>query len=62
MGWQCPSPGDLPDPGIEPTSLLSPALADGFLTTRALGKPFVPAEELKHVVMYVPSEGTRLLL
>ena len=25
-----PSPGDLPDPGIEPTS---PALADGFFTT-----------------------------
>ena len=28
-----PSPGDLPDPGIEPASLRSPALADGFLTT-----------------------------
>jgi len=26
-----PSPGDLPDPGIEPTSLMSPALADEFL-------------------------------
>ena len=24
-------PGDLPDPGIEPTSLMSPALAGGFL-------------------------------
>ena len=23
-------PGDLPDPGIEPTSLMSPALAGGF--------------------------------
>ena len=29
----CPSPGDLPDPGIEPTSLASPALAGGFFTT-----------------------------
>ena len=29
----CPPPGDLPDPGIEPTSLMSPALADGFFTT-----------------------------
>ena len=28
-----PSPGDLPDPGIEPTSLMSPALASGFFTT-----------------------------
>ena len=24
------APGDLPDPGIEPVSLLSPALAGGF--------------------------------
>ena len=30
-----PSPGDLPDPGIEPTSLMSPALAGGFFTTSA---------------------------
>ena len=28
-----PSSGDLPDPGIEPTSLVSPALAGGFFTT-----------------------------
>ena len=27
--------GDLPDPGIEPTSLMSPALAGRFLTTNA---------------------------
>ena len=26
-GLPCPSPGDLPDPGIEPVSLTSPALA-----------------------------------
>ena len=26
-------PGDLPDPGIEPPSLVSPALAGGFFTT-----------------------------
>ena len=30
-----PSPGDLPDPGIQPTSLMSPALACGFFTTSA---------------------------
>ena len=29
------SPGDLPDPGIEPTSLVSPALAGRFFTTSA---------------------------
>ena len=28
-----PSPGDLPDPGIEPVSLKLPALADMFFTT-----------------------------
>ena len=28
-------PGDLPDPGVEPVSLLSPALAGGFFTISA---------------------------
>ena len=28
-----PPPGDLPDPGIEPTSLISPVLTGGFFTT-----------------------------
>ena len=32
-GLPFPSPGDLPDRGIEPTSLSSPALADGFFTS-----------------------------
>ena len=32
-GLPCPPPGDLPDPGIEPMTLASPALADGFFTT-----------------------------
>ena len=32
-GLQCAPPGDLPDPGFEPTSLMSPALADRFFTT-----------------------------
>ena len=31
----CPSPVDLPNPGTEPTSLVSPALAGGFFTTSA---------------------------
>ena len=35
------SPGDLPDPGIKPASLLSPALADEFFTASATwGAPF----------------------
>ena len=32
-------PGDLPDPGIKPESLVSPALAGRFFTTEPLGKP-----------------------
>ena len=35
-GLSCPSPGDLPDPGIEPTSLTSPALAVGFFTVSTI--------------------------
>ena len=31
-GFSCPPPGDLPDPGIKPESLMSPALAGGFFT------------------------------
>ena len=31
-----PIPGDLPDPGIEHESLVSPALARGFVTTAPL--------------------------
>ena len=32
-GLPFPSPGDIPDPGIESVSLVSPALAGGFFTT-----------------------------
>ena len=38
-GLPCPPPGDLPDLGIEPASLTSPALAGGFFTTVPRGKP-----------------------
>ena len=34
-----PSPGDLPNPGIKPPSLSSPALASEFFTTIPLEKP-----------------------
>ena len=34
-----PTPGDLPNPGIEPTSLVSPALAGRLPTTMPPGKP-----------------------
>ena len=39
-GLSCPPPGDLSHPGIEPTSLMSPALAGRFFTVAPPGKPF----------------------
>ena len=44
-GLPCPPPGDLPDPGIEPASLTSPALARGFFTTSTtweVNGPIIP--------------------
>ena len=38
-GLLFPTPGDLPDPGIEPAAPASPALAGGFFTTEPSGKP-----------------------
>ena len=40
-GLPFPSKGDLPNPGIKPTSLKSPALAGGFFTSRATWKDTV---------------------
>ena len=34
-----PTPGGFPDPRIDPTPLVSPALADGFFTAAPPGKP-----------------------
>ena len=38
-GLPCSPPEDLPNPGIEPASLMSPALAGGFLPLAPPGKP-----------------------
>jgi len=38
-GLPFPTLGDLLDPGIEPVSLASPALASRFFTTAPSGKP-----------------------
>ena len=44
----CPPPGDLPNPGIEPMSLMSPALAGQFFTTRTTwGAHLVPQSGIK---------------
>ena len=41
-GLPCPLPGDRPDPGIEPASLMSPALAGGIF-------PISTAWDISHV-------------
>ena len=38
-GLLLPTPGDLPDPGIQPVSLGSPALTGGFSPLSHLGNP-----------------------
>ena len=38
-GLQCLPPGDLPDPGIEPVSPMSPALQADSLPAEPSGKP-----------------------
>ena len=47
-GLPCPPPGDLPYPGIEPVSLMSPTLAGVFFPTSAtLGCFFLKSIEIK---------------
>ena len=47
-GLPFPPPGDLPNPGIEPSS---PALAGGFFTTEPHGKP-VPYFKRHHLINF----------
>ena len=48
LEWGCPPPGDLPDPGIEPLSFVSPALAGGFSIARPHGKPIISSWVSSH--------------
>ena len=41
-GLPFPTSGDLPNPGIESALSVSPALAGGFFTAIAHGKPLLP--------------------
>ena len=42
-------PGNLPNPGIEPKSLVSPTLAGGFFTARATWEAGITAMYVKHL-------------
>ena len=45
-GLPCPPPGDCPDPGIKPKSLVSPALAGDFFNTSAIWEAPVQLQPL----------------
>ena len=45
----CPPPEGLPDPGIEPTSLMSPALSGRFFTTSAMWETLPKAQALNTI-------------
>ena len=51
-----PFPGNLPDSGIEPMSLVSPALAGGFFTTST----WENQDNQKHVDIYTPHNNPKL--
>ena len=63
-GLPCPPPGNLPNPGIKPTSLTSPALAGMFFTTRAhLGSPLLyphPDEIMRNLDSQVIKVNARI--
>ena len=55
-GLPCPPPGDLPDPGIEPISPVSPVLADGFFIFMPPEKPHLSLPSLLiYSVLYLSS-------
>jgi len=53
----CPSPGDRPDPGIEPMSLESPALAGRLFTTSATWE--VPISVYMFLYIFQIKYGTK---
>ena len=51
-GLLFPTPGNLPNPGTEPTLLVSPALASGFFTTNTFCKRCMPLGRSFHLCAY----------
>ena len=57
-GLSFPPPGDLPDLGIEAESLVSPALAGGFLITGATQEAhLLPVQQQKMNLLFPKSTG-----
>ena len=60
-GFPCP-PGDLPNPGTAPKSLMSPALAGGFFTTSATWEALhIGAHTHTHTNTFSAPTHTKLL-
>ena len=55
-GFPCPSPGDLPDPGVGPGS---PALQADYLLSEPPGKPF---KQLTHYFINIHNSPLSLML
>ena len=51
--WPCPPPRDLPNPGIEPGSTVSPTLASGFFTTCVLGNIKFESLNIYYFLLYI---------
>ena len=58
-GLRFPSPGDLPNPGIEPASFMSPALAGRFFTTSTTSAPQRSTNNIPAVTLGVGFELER---
>ena len=52
-GLPCPHPGDPPDTGIKPMSLMSPTLTGGFFTTSTTNVWVVVVQSLSNVWLFV---------
>ena len=59
-GLPWPPLGDLPDPGIKPTFLMSPALAGGFFTTSS-AKEAPSLQLILYLVLYASFSPTAIL-
>ena len=53
-GLPCPLPGDLPNPGIKPTSPASPALADEFFTISATWEAHFTSIQTQMLILSPP--------
>ena len=54
-GLPFPAPGDLPNPGTEPVSPVSPALAGQVFTTEPPGKPLYYERWVRKIFIFVSS-------